>query len=181
MLEQCVATGPGSGHTTRQLSSICRIRSFPGTIDPRPIRQGNNPKRRLAPRDELDAEDLRRLAREARYVGSAHHKSKPGDYRFTPPTSPRPNKSLCDGKRIVKKREAMELFRQGLSRGMVSRYAEGGFPKYVWAVDWDDEVYEAKLGGDDRQSYHGYALNADGERDLCRWVIREWNARAGTS
>ena len=47
------------------------------------------------------------------------------------------------------------------------------------AVDQDNEVYEAKVGRD--RGYHGYALNADGERDLCRWVIREWKARAGTS
>ncbi len=81
----------------------------------------------------------------------------------------------------MKKREAMELFRQGLSRGMVSRYAENGFPKYVWAVGQDDdEVYEAKVGSDG-WSYHGYALNADRDRDPCRWVITEWNARAGTS
>ena len=145
-----------------------------------PQRQGNNPKRRIVPRDALDPEDLGRLAREAHYVGSAHHKSKPADYRFTPPVSPRPNKSLCDGRRIVGKEEAKALFRQGLLRGMVSRYPENGFPKYVWAVDQDGEVYEAKAGGDGR-SYHGYALNAAGERDLCRWVITEWNARAGTT
>ena len=66
-------------------------------------------------------------------------------------------------------------------RRVVSRYTEGGFPKYVWAVDRDGEVYEAKLGGDNRRNYHGYALNAGRERDLCLWVIREWNARAGTS
>ena len=113
-------------------------------------------------------------------MGSAHHKSRPADYRFTPPTSPRPIKSLCDGKRIVRKGEAETLFLQGLSRGMVSRYSENGFPKYVWAVDRYGEVYEAKLGNDGR-SYHGYALSADGERDQCRLVIKEWKARAGTS
>ena len=143
-----------------------------------PKRQGNNPKRRLIPRDALDSEYLVRLAREARYVGSAHHKSKPADYGFTPPASPRAHKSLCDGKRIVRKEEAETLFFQALSRGMVSRYANNGFPKYVWAVDQDGEVYEAKVGGDG-QSYHGYALGADGERDLCRLVITEWEARAG--
>ena len=52
-----------------------------------PKRQGNNPKRRIIPRDALDPEDLERLAREARYVGSPYHKSKPADYRFTPPTA----------------------------------------------------------------------------------------------
>ena len=145
-----------------------------------PKRQGNNPKRKIIPRNEFDPADLARLVTEARYVGSAHHKSRSADYRFMPPVSPRPNKSLCDGKRPVKKREAISLFCQGLSRGMVSRYPENGFPKYVWAVDQDGEVYEAKVGGDG-QSYHGYALNADGERDLCRLVITEWNARARIS
>lgn len=145
-----------------------------------PIRQGNNPHRRLISRDDLDPEDLSRIAREARYVGSAHHKSKPADYGFTPPTSPRPHKSLCDRKRIVKKREAKALFLQGLSRGIVSHYAKNGFPKYVWAVDQDDQVYEAKVGGDG-QSYHGYALIPYEERDLCRLVITEWKARAGIS
>ena len=145
-----------------------------------PIRQGNNPHRRLISRDDLDPEDLGRIAREARYVGSAHHKSKPADYGFTPPTSPRPNKSLCDGKRTVRKREAKALFLQGLSRGMVSRYAKSGFPKYVWAVDQDGQVYEAKVGGDG-QSYHGYALSPYEERDLCRLVITEWEARARIS
>ena len=145
-----------------------------------PKRQGNNPKRRIIPRDALDPQDLERLTREARYVGSAHHKSKPADYRFTPPANPRPNKSLCDGKRIVRIGEAEKLFLQGLSRGMVSRYSKNGFPKYVWAVDRYGEVYEAKLGNDGR-SYHGYALSADGERDLRRWVTEEWQARTGTS
>ena len=79
----------------------------------------------------------------------------------------------------MKKWEAMELFRQGLSRGMVSSYAKNGFPKYVWAVDQDNEVYEAVAGRDG--SYHGYALSADGERDLRRWVIEEWQARASSS
>ena len=143
-----------------------------------PVRQGNNPKRRLISRDDLDPEDLGRLAGKARYVGSAHHKSKPADYGFTPPASPRPTKSLCDGKRTVRKGEAETLFRQGVSRGMVSRYEKNGFPKYVWAVDRVGEVYEAKVGGDGR-SYHGYALRADGERDLCRLLIAEWEARAG--
>ena len=46
----------------------------------------------------------------------------------------------------MKKKEARTLFCQGLLRGMVSRYAENGLPKYVWAVDQDGEVY----GFDDR-------------------------------
>ena len=97
-----------------------RTRPFPGAIDPMLKRQGNKPKRRIIPRDALDPEDLERLAGEARYVGSAHHKSKPADYRFTPPTSLRPNKSLCDGRRIVSVRGSGEAF----SPRAVTRHGE---------------------------------------------------------
>ena len=88
---------------------------------------------------------LDRLLRRARYVGSAHHKTRPADYCFDPPTAPRPHKSVCDEIRIIKRREASELLRSGIARGMVSRYWIEGLPKYIWAVDDAGEVYEAKL------------------------------------
>lgn len=56
-------------------------------------RQGNNPKRRVAPRGTVSPEIQSNLA-EARYAGSALHKSKPADYEFHPPVNPRPDKSL---------------------------------------------------------------------------------------
>ena len=31
------------------------------------------------------------------YIGSALHKTKPGDYGFQPPVNPRATKSTCDG------------------------------------------------------------------------------------
>lgn len=143
--------GQGQDAQDRTVRLIVPAGLAPGAVDLMPIRQGNNPKRRLAPRDSLDSEYLARLAREARYVGSAHHKIKPADYGFTPPVSPRAHKSLCDGKRTVRRDEAETLFFQALSRGMVSRYVNNGFPKYVWAVDQDGEVYTrrrwAAMGG----------------------------------
>ena len=57
---------------------------------------------------------------------------------------------------------------------MVSSRLEGKWPKYVWAVDDVGEVYEAKLGHDQRR-YHGYLL---GREDAMRnWVQAEWSQR----
>ena len=55
------------------------------------------------------------------------------------------------------------------------RYLKSNFPKYIWAVDSDEEVYEAKLG-DDGRSYHGYLLGDD-ELAMKKWVINEWRER----
>ena len=58
---------------------------------------------------------------------------------------------------------------------MVSRFDPGGSPKYVWAVDGDDEVYEAKTKPPDT-AYHGYRLGDD-EEGMRRWVRDEWEKR----
>ena len=58
---------------------------------------------------------------------------------------------------------------------MVSAFREGGYPKYVWAVDEKGEAYEAKWG-DDGQSYHGYRLGDD-DRMMRDYVIDEWEKR----
>ena len=137
-----------------------------------PVRNANNPKRRIAPQGSFDPDHL---VRRPRYLGSPHHKKYPADYGFNPPTAPRPHKSLCDGKRIVTLGEAEVLFRNGMKYGMVSRHEVNGFPKYVWTVDENGDVYEAKLGHDGR-SYHGYRLGAD-DRAMRRQVIKEWKAR----
>lgn len=140
-----------------------------------PKRQGNNPKRRILPRHEADAEALRRLSEEASYTGSAHHKRMPADYGFQPPVNPRPNKSLCDGRRTIRLHEARRLFHKGLRYAMVSAFWIRGFPKYVWAVDDYGHAYEAKLELGTR-NYHGYELgdNDDAMRQL---VIEEWRKR----
>lgn len=140
-----------------------------------PKRQGNNPKRRIAPEAEIDHDHLRWLNRNARYTGSPLHKRVPVDYGFDRPADPRPNKSLCDGNRSVPLDEATALFREAIIRGMISRYRLGRFPKYIWAVDADGRVYEAKVERG-ANSYHGYELGDD-EIVMRRLVVAEWNAR----
>jgi hypothetical protein len=135
-------------------------------------RRGNNPKRRFAPLDRLDQRERDQLASRLGYIGSPHHKRHPGDYGFNPPVSPRPFKSVCDGKRVVLKGEAEGLLREGARNGMFSDFRDGELPKYVWSVDSDGEAYEAVVG---RGGYHGYRLEEDDDfRDR---VLREWQRR----
>lgn len=116
----------------------------------------------------------RKYLDEARYVGSAHHKTRPSDYNFNPPVNPRRGKSLCDDLRAITLREAIGLFRSGVSLGMVSDHYERGLPKFIWAVDHDGEAYEAILGSDG-PNYHGYRLNVSSPNR--EYVIAEWNRR----
>jgi len=59
---------------------------------------------------------------------------------------------------------------------MFSEFPGGGVPKYVWAVDAEGEVYEAKIGSND---YHGYRLE---ETDAMRRVVlKEWAKRCQTN
>jgi hypothetical protein len=139
------------------------------------LRESNNPKRRLAVPDRLGPLGRQVLALELVYTGSSHHKRRPGDYGFHPPVNPRSWKSLCDGKRVVLKDEAAELLRRGVLDGFFSDFPEDGTPKYVWSVDVDGEVFEAKIGSD---GYHGYRLEE--EDDFRRLVLREWARRCST-
>jgi hypothetical protein len=136
-------------------------------------RQGTDPKRRVAPAGTISQDTWTNLG-SARYTGSAHHKIRSGGYGFNPPVSPRPGKSLCDGLRIIARKEAVRLFCSGIRMEMVSSHVENGLPKFVWAVDHDGEAYEAKLGGDG-SSYHGYRLYRDDPTQ--QYIIAEWRKR----
>lgn len=138
-------------------------------------KESNDRKRRIMPSNEVDPAFLRRLVRQVRHTGSAHHKRRAADYGFHPPANPRPSKSLCDGNRTVKKNEAKALFREGVRRGMVSVHHEDDLPKHVWAVDDGGRAYEAVLakGSSD---YHGYELDDD-DGDMKKLVIKEWKRR----
>ena len=138
-------------------------------------RKGNNPKRRIANLGFFTERELGGLASAAQYKGSAHHKTRPADYGFEPPVAPRPSKSICDGKRVIRRNEAQGLLRAGIRLGMVSTRLEGDWPKYVWAVDDSGEVYEAKLGHDQLR-YHGYRL-AEDDGAMREWVMEEWSKR----
>jgi hypothetical protein len=136
-------------------------------------RQGNDPKRRVAPAGTVTLETRANLDN-VRYTGSAHHKSRLADYNLIPPVNPRPGKSLCDDLRTITCKEAVKLFRSGIQLEMVSSYLENGLPKFVWAVDDYGEAYEAKLG-DVGFSYHGYRLYRN---DPARgYIIAEWRKR----
>ncbi len=145
-----------------------------------PKRQGNNPKRRIMPKDEVDQSVLDHLLDKVRYTGSALHKRAAADYGFHPSTNPRPNKSLCDGSgRTVRLAEAEALFHTGIERGMISSMGEHELPKYVWAVDCEGRVYESKLEKGSR-NYHGYELSGDDD-SMRKLVAKEWLSRCQTS
>ena len=138
----------------------------------------SDPRRRVVKPGDLTPE-LRERLRQARYGGSAHHKRRPADYGFNP--APRPKKNVCDPKGFppVKLKEAIGLFRSGIRRGMVShKLNDKGLPVFVWAVDGNKQVYEAKPGEDGR-TYHGYRLYRDDRQ--YRPLLHEWKTREGTS
>ena len=127
------------------------------------------------PGGSIPAAVLKALATLLRYEGVSLHKLHPGDYGFVPPVNPRPAKSSCDELRPVGRAEAVRLFRRGLASEMVSRFESGGTPKYVWAVDGDGEVYEAKTKPPD-SVYHGYRIGED-EPEMRRYILGEWRRR----
>jgi hypothetical protein len=114
------------------------------------------------------------LSKAFTYVASGHHKRNPADYGLER-TNPRPTKSLCDKVRIIPVKEANLLVKNGIARGMVSTFKCGGFPKYIWSVGEDGEVYEAKTDENAAGTYHGYRLE---EEDDMRDVVKiTWNER----
>jgi hypothetical protein len=115
------------------------------------------------------------LAVRLRYEGIAIHKLTPGDYGFVPPVNPRPSKSPCDALRSVLRAEAAALLQSGVIAGMFSPPTIDGIPKYVWAVDADNEVYEAKTKPPEIV-YHGYRVGED-ESDMRRYILAEWRKR----
>ena len=138
------------------------------------IRNGHAPKRRIAPLERASPAIRDAMALRLVYIGSAHHKTKPGDYGFQPPVNPRPWKSICDGQRIILLPEARALFKSGIRLGMFSDFAEGGSPKYVWCVDQQGEAYEAKVSpGTDL--YKGYRLEE--EDGMRAYVVETWKRR----
>jgi hypothetical protein len=143
-------------------------------------RQGNRPNRRISPSEAIPSDVRAALKARLRYVGSANHKLRPGDYGFVPTHNPRPSKSPCDDLRPVSIADATALFERGIDLGMVSCFENGGAPKYVWSVDQFDEVYEAKMKPGQEEQYHGYRLGDD-EHAMRRYVLEEWSKRCPKS
>lgn len=140
------------------------------------LRHGNNPARRLMQEGTYDHAALQALTGRVTYVGSANHKLKPGNYGFVPPVNPRASKSPCDDRRSVLIEEARSLLEIGIGLGMVSAFEGDGVPKYVWTVDADGEVYEAKTKPGQERCYHGYRLGED-DRAMRELIREEWKRR----
>jgi len=131
-----------------------------------------NPKRRIAT-PPLQA-DLDRLTAGVRYGGNAEHKKNPGDFGLTPPASPRPDKTLCDGAGIFERKLALKLLREGIRRGMVSVQVRNGYPQNIWAVTAAGTPLEAQLENPADGTYHGYPMpEEDAFRDT---VVAKWEA-----
>jgi hypothetical protein len=132
-----------------------------------------NPKRRLMADQPQLMERLRELAAEARYGGNPEHKRNPGDFGLIPPCDPRRGKTLCDDCGVFRKADALNLLRQGLSRGLVDgRWSGDGWPQLVWAVTSDGVPLEAQREADG--VYHGYPLlMAD---PFAAVVLQRWQA-----
>lgn len=130
-------------------------------------KRNRNPKRRLHP--SPDDVRLQELAVSVSYGGHPHHKRSPGDFGLTPPASPRPNKSLCDGVGIFQRELATQYLVEGIRRGMVSPDADGGFPRHVWSLTDKGQVLEARCDDPVRGRYHGYPLEqSDPMADLVK-------------
>ena len=121
-----------------------------------PRRNTFNPKRRLATRPP--GADLEHLSSIVNYGGNPEHKRNPGDFGLTPPSSPRADKTLCDGVRIFRREMALDLLRKGVLLGMLSAQTRNGFPQYIWAVTDDGEPLEAQLENQTTGTYHGYPM-----------------------
>jgi len=120
-------------------------------------------------------EARRNRSASAKYGGNPEHKRSPADYGLTPPSQPRPGKTLCDGARPLLKEEAEELLKDGFRRGLTSICNADSWPQNVWSVTEAREVFEAQLENREQGVYHGYPMPMDD--DFRKVVLREWEAR----
>lgn len=134
-----------------------------------------NTKRKIQPFSEGDLGLPSNLIEQVKYGGNPEHKRNPGDFGLTPPSAPRPAKSLCDTAKIFSKSVATELLQQGLKKGMLSVQMKGQWPQNIWAVTSDEIPLEAQLENSETGVYHGYPMP---ESDpFSNEVIKEWKAR----
>lgn len=132
-----------------------------------------NPKRRLCPAEVAQRRLPELLARAGRlrYSGNPEHKRNPGDFGLTPPSGPRPNKTLCDEVGVFRRAEAVSLLRAGLERSMFSEQERNGWPQNIWAVTDSGAPVEAQLEGDG--VYHGYPMPE--EDPMSEEILKIWN------
>lgn len=138
-------------------------------------RKAVNPKRRLraAPVSPEERRTLAELAERVIYGGNPEHKRNPGGFRLSPPSLPRPGKTLCDGAQVFEPVLAEALLKDGVRRGLVSTQERNGWPQNVWAVAANGVALEAMLENQDTGVYHGYPMLSDDP--LREEVLQRWN------
>jgi hypothetical protein len=128
-----------------------------------------------APTSATERDRLATLAELVKYGGKPDHKKNPGDFGLHPPAGPRLNKSLCDVIGVFKKREALELLKEGVRRGMISNQVRNGWPKQIWSMTSDGTPLESQLENAVLGTYHGYPL-PDGD-PLADVIKKAWKER----
>ena len=134
-----------------------------------------NNKRRF--KDPVDTNAINEILYRIHYGGNPEHKRNPGDFGLTPPSQPRPDKSLCDTVGIFHKAEAEKLLLDGLRRGLVSQNWRQGFPQNIWAVTEDGTTVEAQLENALKGTYHGYPMPQSDH--FSKAVIQRWGTTDG--
>jgi hypothetical protein len=139
---------------------------------PNRSRRSYNPKRALVVKKPEQAE-LTALAVRVQYSGNPEHKSNPGDFALTPPSAPRPDKTLCDRAGIRSRDDALSALRLGVQKGLVSNQVRGAFPQNIWSVTSDGTPFEAQLDNQEAGTYHGYPMT--GADPFCEVILRAWS------
>ena len=137
-------------------------------------RPGNNPKRRIARAGLLNDRQRTELARSVKYVASGHHKRNPCGLR-SPKDEPETDQVAvrCQARRTLT--EAKALIRKGILAGMMSDFFFGRYPKFIWCVAEEEEVYEARTDHVTPGVYHGYRLEEDD--DMRDYIKKVWKQR----
>lgn len=115
------------------------------------------------------------LADKVGYGGNPEHKKNPGDFGLTPPSGPRPGKSLCDAVNIFSRKVALGHLKSGLIKGFISERFNGVWPQNIWAVTDKGEALEAQLENAETGVYHGYPMPASDP--LAAEIIRLWQRK----
>lgn len=98
-----------------------------------------------------------------------------GDFGLTPPSSPRPGKSLCDIVGIFSRKDALKYLQTGLRKGLVSERFNGQWPQNIWCVTEDGYPIEAQLENSMTGTYHGYPMPVSDPLDS--EIVRQWKTR----
>lgn len=130
------------------------------------------PSSRLISLGERRPEELDTLAERARYGPNRHHKRKMFDGCAG---SARLDKTLCDGAWANTQQKSEALLREGIRRGMISEQTHNAWPQNVWAVDQQNEVYQANLTNSGTGEYHGFPIR--GEGSFLSLIRSEWAVR----